>query len=75
MIFELGKLNEENEFEVSDSEIITYSPIDTPVLDLSNDRATLVYKPNGEKIGEGTVSSIATVYLDGQELTDGVEYI
>lgn len=73
LIFELGSWDGTT-FTKTDSEIITYSPIETPVLDLSNDSATLVYKPNGDKIGEATVSSTATVYLDGRELTEGVTY-
>jgi hypothetical protein len=44
------------------------------VLDLTNDSASLVYKPSGDKIGDDEVSSTATVYLDGAELTEGVTY-
>lgn len=70
LIFEIGTLEAEN-FVVEDSEIITYSPIDTPILDLDNDSATLVYKPTGDKYDDETiVSSIATVFLDGIALTD-----
>lgn len=76
LIFELGSWDGTTKtFTKTDSEIITYSPIETPVLDLSNDSATLVYKPNGDKIGEAIVSSIATVFLNGEILTEGVEYI
>jgi hypothetical protein len=75
LLFELGLYDEgTEEFTVVDSEVITYSPADTPVLDLSNDRATLTYTPTGKKIGTDTVSSTATLYLDGQPLTENVSY-
>ena len=77
LIFELGtetSAGGTTTFEVEDSEIITYSPINTPILDLTNDSASLVYKPTGDKYGTDQVSSCATVYLDGQIITDGVKY-
>lgn len=73
LIFELGTWDGTT-FTLKDSEIISYSPMDTPILDLSNDNATLAYKPTGEKLGSGTVSSIASVYLNGEIITDGVSY-
>lgn len=77
LIFELGtetSAGGTTTFEVEDSEIITYSPINTPILDLTNDSASLVYKPTGDKYGTDQVSSCAAVYLDGQIITEGVEY-
>ena len=73
LVFELGTWDG-TDFTVQDSEIISYSPIDTPILDLSNDSATLAYTPNNEKLGSDTVSSIASVYLNGEILTEGVTY-
>lgn len=78
LIFELGTIDENGNFVISENdsefEVITYSPLNTPVLDLSNDSADLTYKPNGEKIGTDEVSCIATVFLNGEILTEGVNY-
>lgn len=52
---------------VFDSETITYSPLNTPILDLTNDNASIAY--NGEiKLGDATVSSTANLYLNGEAL-------
>ena len=62
---------------VLDQETITYSPQNSPVLDLTNDSATLAYSSDGStKIGTDTVSSTATLYLNGEPIptTNGVEY-
>lgn len=55
-------------------EIITYSPLNTPVLDLSNDSASLNYTSEGTKINtddntDDKVSSTATLYLNGEAIT------
>jgi len=50
-----------------DTEEITYSPKNTPVLDLSNDSASIAYDGN-TKLGSD-VSSTATVYLNGETVT------
>lgn len=76
--FEAGTLNDEV-FTVQDTEIITYSPLNTPVLDLSNDSASLSYKPNGDKIDSTensteTVSCTGIVWLNGKVLTESVSY-
>lgn len=57
-----------------ESNVITYSPMNTPVLDLSNDSASLTYDNAGNKIGDGIVSCTAAVYLDGKVLSTGVTY-
>ena len=57
-----------------ESNIITYSPMNTPVLDLSNDSASLTYDSLGTKIGDATVSCTGAVYLDGKVLSTGVSY-
>lgn len=75
LVFELGTWDEDTKvFTTTDSELITYSPSNTPVLDLSNDSATLSYRASGKKFGEGVVVSTATLYLDGQAVTEGVTY-
>ena len=51
-----------------EDEIITYSPLNTPIIDLSQDGATLPYDGNS-KIGTGNVSSTAEVWLNGQTLS------
>lgn len=54
---------------VIDTETITYSPLNTPILDLSNDSASLPYNILTGKIGNSTVSSTANVYLNGEILS------
>ena len=75
LIFELGTWDGTT-FTGTDSEIITFSPLNTPVLDLSNDTGDLAYLADGTtKLGPpNTVSSTATIYLNGQIVTEGVSY-
>ena len=74
LIFELGT-GDGDDFEATDTEIISYSPAETPILDLTNDNATLAYKPTGVKLdSSSSVSSIASVYLNGEIITEGVSY-
>lgn len=56
--------------KIYDEETITYSPLNTPVIDLDNDSAALNYTSEGTKI-EATdkVSSTATLYLNGKVIT------
>lgn len=49
-----------NEYE---TETITYSPLNTPVLDLTNDSGAIAY--DGNTMLGNSVSSTATVYLNG----------
>jgi len=49
---------------VYEEETITYSPLNTPIIDLTNDRDVIKYAPNGTKL-TGDVSSTAQVYLGG----------
>jgi hypothetical protein len=58
---------------VYEFETITYSPLNTPVLDLSNDTASLVYSADNIKLGDETISSTATLYLNGEEV-ENVSY-
>lgn len=75
LLFELGTWDDETKiFTVTDSEVITYSPSNTPVLDLSNDRGALPYRTNGQKFGDNVATCIGTLYLDGQIITEGVTY-
>ena len=71
---EIGTLVSDIFTPTGESNIITYSPINTPVLDLSNDNAALTYDNTGNKIGNNTVSCTAAVYLDGKILSTGVSY-
>ena len=73
LIIETGEVKD-GEFTANGYNILTYSPINTPVLNLSRDSASLAYTSGGTKIGTDTVSSIAAVYLDGQILSTGVSY-
>lgn len=50
-----------NEYE---TETITYSPLNTPIIDLTNDTDVIKYKPDGTNI-TGSVTSTAQVYLGG----------
>ena len=53
-----------------ETETITYSPLNTPVLDLNNDSAALNYTTDGTKINANDkVSSTATLYLNGEAIT------
>ena len=47
-----------------ETETITYSPLNTPIIDLNNDTDVIKYKPDGNKI-TADVSSTAQVYLGG----------
>jgi hypothetical protein len=71
---EAGTLVNEVFTPTGESNIITYSPMNTPVLDLSNDSASLTYDSSGNKIGDAVVSCTAAVYLDGKILSTGVTY-
>lgn len=71
---EAGTLVNEVFTPTGESNIITYSPMNTPVLDLSNDSASLTYDSSGNKIGTAAVSCTAAVYLDGKILSTGVTY-
>jgi hypothetical protein len=51
-----------------DTETITYSPLNTPVIDLSNDTATILYSASGTTLLGDPVSSTATLYLNGDPL-------
>lgn len=54
-----------------DSETITYSPKNTPVVDLDNDTGAIAYDATGQtKItASDTVSSTASVYLNGTDIS------
>lgn len=61
--------------KVEDWEVITYSPLNSPILSLTNDSASLVYTANNSKKTESdTVSSTAELYLNGSKITAGVTY-
>ena len=65
--------NSANTDFVFDTETITFSPVDTPVLDLTNDSASLAYYGNA-KIGTNLADSTATLYLNGVAFTGTVSY-
>lgn len=75
LIFELGDWDGTT-LTVTESEIITFSPLNTPVLDLSNDTGDLAYSADGTTPLDptNTASSTATIYLNGQIVTEGVNY-
>jgi hypothetical protein len=65
---------------IYESETITFSPLNTPVIDLTNDSAALTYtaggsgiKINKEEGKEDIVESTATLYLNGKPVA-GVTY-
>lgn len=64
----------ETSTEIYDWETITYSPLNTPIVDLDNDTASLVYDADDTKIGDTIVSSTATLYLNGKPITSGISY-
>ena len=56
-------------------ETITYSPLNTPVIDLTNDSASLNYSADGKtKIGEACVESTASLWLNGEPLYASFEW-
>lgn len=65
--------SDENVYEV---ETITYSPLNTPVVDLSNDTDDLSYDASGTtKIDSNeSVTSTARLYLNGKEITSNLTY-
>jgi hypothetical protein len=67
-------LHNETEYE---TETITYSPLNTPVLDLSNDTDTILYSADGNELLGNSVNSKATLYLNGDNLgeTETVTYV
>lgn len=68
---------ENDGYSLFDSETITYSPVNTAVIDLDNDMAAIAYDADGEnKINENDiVISTAKVLQNGQEITDTISYI
>lgn len=56
-----------NNRQIYEDEEITYSPLNTPVLDLTNDSASLPYNGN-DKIGAGTISSFGYIWLNGEKI-------
>ena len=58
-----------------ETETITYSPLNTPILDLDNDSATILYSADGTVLKGTPVSSTATVYLSGDELAATYDWI
>lgn len=53
---------------ILENETITYSPLNTPIIDLTNDTASIVYYAEGNKIEEDDfVVSTAKVWLNGKE--------
>jgi hypothetical protein len=66
LIVEAGRKTGASSYAAYDTETITYSPLNTPVLDLSNDSDAIAYLNNDKINPADTVSSTATVYLNGQ---------
>jgi flagellar basal body rod protein FlgC len=63
-------INVDTDENIYEREEITFSPLNTPVLDLTNDSAAIAYKVNGEKVTlTDTVESTATLYLNGSAIS------
>jgi hypothetical protein len=61
----------ENKDKIFDEETITYSPLNTPVLDLDNEIDDLSYSADGTTLLDETeVVSTATLFLNGKALPD-----
>lgn len=58
---------------IYEEETITYSPLNTPTIDLSNDSASLPYNEDN-KIGDEVVSSTASVYLNGKDISNNFNF-
>lgn len=58
---------------IYEREEIPFSPLNTPILNLTNDSASLTYDGNN-KIGSDTVSSTAELWFNGVKVTSGVTY-
>lgn len=60
---------------IYEKEELTFSPLNTPILSLTNDSAALLYGSNGYKMNAAdTVSTTAELYLNGAHITTGVSY-
>lgn len=60
---------------IYEREEITFSPLNTPVLSLTNDSGALSYGSNGQKITDSdTVETTAELYLNGSKIDSGVGY-
>lgn len=60
---------------VYEIETIPYSPLNTPVINLDNDSAALPYDEDGNKVlYNTTVSTTASVYLNGEDISDDFTY-
>lgn len=57
------------------TETITFSPLNTPVLDLSNDDDSITYKSDGTTKVSGDVSTTAGVYLNGELINNQMEIL
>lgn len=56
---------------IYESETITYSPLNTPTLDLSNDSDDLVYDQDDSKLNDREVAtSTADLWLNGKKIAD-----
>ena len=64
----------EKSTEIYDWEVITFSPLNTPTINLTNDTASLVYNYDDTKYSNDVVSTTAELYLNGTHITDGISY-
>lgn len=56
---------------VYEREEITFSPLNTPILSLTNDSGAILYGSNGQKMNpDDTISTTAELYLNGTQLPD-----
>ena len=74
LIIKATHLNGDTEVEY-DRETITYSPLNTPTLDLDNDTDTILYSADGTQLLGAPVTSTATLYLNGDPLAANYNWV
>lgn len=61
---------------IYDRETIPFSPINSPILNLTNDSASIAYKADGSKVTDSdTVSTTAELWVNGSKLAAGMDYV
>lgn len=60
----------ETSTEIYDWEVITFSPLNTPAINLTNDTASLVYNYDDTKYSNDVVSTTAELYLNGEKINE-----
>ena len=64
-------VNIDTDQNIYEREEITFSPLNTPILSLTNDSGAILYGSNGQKMNpDDTVSTTAELYLNGTKIPD-----